>query len=187
MSYKFKRYKIKWDLKKRKFKKIKKDRKRSREAYIRFRKNRAKMLAALRKNRKKIKRKAARNKNAGIQMKLKKARKKYKYLLQNSLEYNINNILFEAQEMEPEIEITEKDLDELDDILSSIKASMDFDTAEERKEFYQWISDSRTLVKDVLNHGNNPNTDENDKAISEILKFVDTYYKVSDEEGESNG
>lgn len=185
MAYKFKRYKIKWDLKRRKFKKIKKDRKKSREAYQRFRKNKGKMLAALRKNRKKIKRKKARNNNAGIQQKLKKARKKYKHLLNNSLEYSIDNILFEAKEMEPEVEITDSDLDELHQTLGSIKSSVEIEDKEEKEEFNQFIEDSKALVKNVIENGDEVNNKADEEAVSEILKFVDMFYRLEKNEGDN--
>jgi hypothetical protein len=185
MPYKFKRYKIKWDIKKRKFKKIKKDRKKSREAYQRFRKNRGKMLAVLRKNRKKIKRKAARNRNAGIEQKLAKARNKYKHLLNNSLEYSIDNILFESKEMEPEVEIGEDDLKELDKALSDIKLSVDIDDKEEQEEFDQYIEDSKALVKSIIDNGDEGSNNHDEDAVSEILKFVDTFFKLEKSEGDN--
>lgn len=188
MAYHFKRYKIKWDLKTRRFKKIKKDRKKSREAYQRFMRNKGKMLAALRKNRKKIKRKAARNRNAGIQVKLAKARKRYKHLLNNSLEYTLDNVLFEAKEMEPEVSITERDLVEIDHTLSVIKGSVDFNSPEERDEFFQYIEDSRFLIQDVINRGDDASDKDDENAVSGILRFIETFYNDENKKKEkSNG
>jgi hypothetical protein len=63
MAWKFKRWKIKYDNKKNKFNKIKRDREKSRQAHIRWRKNKGKMKAALRKS--KIKRKQTMKKKQG--------------------------------------------------------------------------------------------------------------------------
>lgn len=178
MAYKFKRYKIKWNFKKRKFKKIKKDRKKSREAYMRFRRHRAKMLAALRKNRKKIKRKSARNRNAGIQRKLARARKKYKHLLKNSLEYELNTLLFEGQEIEPEVEIDEDDLKEVADTLDDMKSVV----GDEDEELEKYIDDAKDVILHVIEAGDRSSDQRDERAVSDILRFVENFYKLQNEE-----
>lgn len=174
MAYKFKRYKIKWSLKRQKVKRRKIDRRKSRRAYQNFIRHKAKMLATLRKNRLKIKRKASRNKNAGMYKKLAKARKRFKHLLKNSLEYAVQDFLFEEKIMEPEVEITEEDLE---DILDSLD---DIDDIVDDEETVEYISTARDLINNILD-GYDPD-EEDEKVLSDILRFIDIFYKIQNEE-----
>ena len=171
MAYKFKRYKIKWSLKRAKFKKKKIDRKKSMEAHRRFLRNKSKMLSALRRNRQKIKTKKTKNRNAGMYKKLSKARRRFKYLLKNSLEYEVNQLLFEDNEIEPEIEIDDNDLDDIIDILGEIETD-----DEELDKYVKYSIDFINHLKE-----NEPNI-EDKYILSNILRFIDKYFEIKNEE-----
>ncbi len=185
-GYKFHRYKIKWSLKRRKVRRRKIDRKKSRKAYQNFMRHRAKMLAVLRKNRQKIKRKAAKNRNAGMWTKLSKARKRFKHLLKNSLEYELQNILFEEVELQPEVELEDDDLGEIIATLDEIRDIVEHEDEDEedRKDFEDYIDNAKDIIQHIIDHGDVPETDDDEKMVSDILRFIDVFYKIRDEEEE---
>ena len=184
MAYKFRRYKIKWSLKRRKFRRKKIDRKRSRKAHMTFMRHRSTMLAALRRNRQKIRRKAAKNKNAGMWIKLKKARKRFKHLLKNSVEYGMPNILYEEIDFQPEVELDEDDLEEMLGALDEIRDTIEHedDDEEDRKSYEEYIDNAKAIIQHILDHGDVPETEEDEEMVSDVLRFIDVFYTIQDED-----
>jgi len=185
-GYRFRRYKIKWSLKRRKVKRRKINRKKSRQAYQNFMRHRAKMLAALRKNRQKIRRKSAKNRNAGMWTKLSRARKRFKHLLKNSLDYSLQNYLFEHVDFEPEIDIEDADLDEIISTLNEIYQIIEYEDEDEedRKDFEDYINSAKDIIQHIVDHGDVPESDEDEQMVSDILRFIEEFYKIRDEEDE---
>jgi hypothetical protein len=91
MGYRFKKWKIKWKPNEKKFKKRKIDRQSSKKAYNNWRKNRGKMMAALRKSKAKRKLANKKNKAKGMYKKLSVARKRWKNILKSDI--NLSNFL----------------------------------------------------------------------------------------------
>jgi flagellar hook-basal body complex protein FliE len=172
MGYRFKRWKIKWNLKRGKFKKRKIDRKRSRKAYQNFLKHKSTYMKNLRKARIKGKKKMRRNKTRGIQKKLKAARKRFKNYLKNSLEVFCDNLLNEDTEYEAEIELDDEDVKDVLDIMQEL---LD-DGIITDDQYRDYI--------DVLESDEDDEDDYDDMLMAEILKLIDYYSLQKDQEEE---
>src|SRR6056297_1427266 len=105
MAWKFRKWRIRWNPSKRRFLKKRRNRKTSRDAHIRFKRNRGKMRQALRKSRIKGRVAQRRNKAMGIYKKLSTARKRWKNILKSDMNLDIYlNILSEEDLPQPDIE-----------------------------------------------------------------------------------
>src|SRR6056297_1880810 len=99
MAYKFKRWRIRWNPQKRRFVKKKRDRQKSLKAHRRWRSNKGKMKAAMRRSKVRRKLTMKRNKAKGIYKKLKIARNRWKNILKSDINLdNVTNLIYEADE-----------------------------------------------------------------------------------------
>jgi hypothetical protein len=172
MGYKFKRYKIKWQSKKNKFKKRKINRKKSRKAYQNFLKHKSVYLKNLRKARIKGKKKMRRNKTRGIFKKMKAARKRFKNYLKNSLEVFCDNLLNEDTEYEAEIELDDDDMEDVFDIMQELLDD-EIITADQYADYIN-----------VLENAGDDEDEYDDMLMAEILKLIDYYHYLQDDKEE---
>jgi uncharacterized protein YaaR (DUF327 family) len=184
MAWKFKRYRIKWNKKKRTFVKKKVDRNRSRKARLRWRKNRAKMRAGLRKARRKAKRTMKRNKAAGMYRKLKVARKRYKSVLKQDVDMDlfISSILNENNSSIPELEL-DQDID-LDDMIDTLKdIQVDLKDEEEYKDSVQeFVEDAIKVLTDLKSRDPDGFDEEDLDMLHDIIDVIEEYYGLEDED-----
>jgi hypothetical protein len=182
--FKFKRYRIKWNAKKRKFLKKKKNRQTSRKAYMRWKKNKSTMKAALRRSKAKRKRSMKRNKARGMYKKLKRARKQFKSFLKHDVEYDsILNVLMEGEIPEVEIIVEPEDIDGIKEALLDLRDNLEFDSDDEL-EVMQFIEDSEELLDNISGE---ELEDEDIEALQDILGVIDDYAEMAgiyDEEDE---
>jgi hypothetical protein len=184
MAYKFKKFKIKWNKKKGKFLKRKVNRQASRKASLRWRRNRGKMMGALRKARRKGKITNRRNKSRGIFRKLKVARKRFKNILRSDVDMSmfVSMILNEENIMNvPEIEIDrEVDLDHMSDSLQDIKSFLE-DSEEYQEAQREFIEHAMDVIEDLKYLDEDDLTDEEMDQISDILDLIDDYAAICGE------
>jgi hypothetical protein len=188
-AFKFKRYKIKWNSKKRKFFKKKKNRQKSRKAYLRWKKNKAVMKKALRRSKAKRKRSMRRNKARGIYKKLKIARKRWKSLLKHDVDTdNILNLLFEKETERAEIPLEPEDIEGIKQALEDLRDNLEFDD-EDTFEVIQFVDDSEELLNDI---GGDELEEEDIETLEDIIDIIDNYaeqagiYNDDDEDNEED-
>lgn len=172
MAWKFKKYRIKWNKDERKFKKKIRDRKTSYEAHLNWRRNRAKMKAALRKSKVKRKLTMKKNKARGIYKKLKIARERYKHLLKADIDMNmfVDNLLNES---EFELSLSHGDLNDLIDILKEIKINVELEDPKEQKELESYIDE---VIKELSEYKDIEELQDADKDfLEDIISFIEEY------------
>lgn len=175
MAYKFRRWRIKWNRKEKRFKKIRRDRQKSREAHLRFKRNRGKMKQALRKTRIKSRITRKKNKAMGIYRKLAIARKRWKNILKSdmNLDRYINYQINEELDINPEIEVDINDLEDIKYAMRQIGRNVIFDNKEEKEDFDNFVKDALDIInsfKDV------DELDEDDHDLmSDIISFIEEF------------
>lgn len=186
MAWKYRRWKIRWQPKKRKFKKIQRDRQRSRKAHLRWKKNRGKMKMALRKARIKGKITQRKNKAKGIYKKLKIARKRWKNILKSDRNLDAFmdlNILSEQQLIEkygsPELEVdAESDTNDIIKALRDMQQNLgmaDFEDEEIKDEYINAAIDKLEEIeeKEELD-------EEDEDFIEEVISFIEEFAEAAD-------
>lgn len=181
MSYKFKRWRIRWNQKERKFKKIKRDRGRSRKAHIRWKRNRGKMRQALRKSRIKSKKTRRLNKSKGIYRKLKVARKRWKNILKSdrSLDMFMNGLLLSEDEImekyePPEIELDISDVLQIKIELRKIRDDIELEDREDKKIFNDWMDSTLEILDELIAEDDDISRDHED-FLEEVIAFIEQY------------
>jgi len=175
MAYKFRKWRIRWQKPTKRFKKIRRDRKKSREAHRRFLRNRGKMKQGLRITRRKGRLQMKKNKAAGIYKKMSSARKRWKNILKsdNSLEMFINMRLDEELG-EPELEIiADRDVEGIIQILQDMKDNIDIEDKEEEKETIEYIDDAIEALEDMK--GIEELEPEDEDFLEDIISFIEEY------------
>ena len=184
MAWKFKKFKIKWNKKTGKFKKKKINRQSSRKASLRWRRNRGKMMQALRKARRKGKVTNRRNKSRGIFKKLKVARKRFKNILKSDLDMSmfVSSILNEDSMMNvPELILNKEiDLDDLSDTLRDLQKDL-ADDLDYREAVGDFISHALEVLEDLKDVDEDDITDEEMDQISDIIDLIDDYAALKGE------
>lgn len=182
MAYKFRRWRIRWQKDKKRFKKIKRDRRKSREAHVRWRKNRGKMLAALRKSKPRRKLANRKNKARGIYRKLALARNRWKNILKSDINLdNFDQTLFLSEEsqldekMMPTIEIDSSDILGFIDVLNGIKSNHDWENKEDQDEALEFIHDSIERLKEIRDSAGEDLYDEDEDFLEELVAFIEEY------------
>jgi hypothetical protein len=181
MAWKFKRWKIKYDNKKNKFNKIKRDREKSRQAHIRWRKNKGKMKAALRKSKIKRKQTMKKNKARGIYKKLKMARKRWKNIIKSdrNLENFFDGMLMTEEQIfekyePPELEMDPQDIHQLKIELKKIRDDIELEDREDKKIFNDWM-DSAIELLDYLQYEDDEISRDHEDFIEEVIAFIEQY------------
>ena len=175
MAYKFRRWRIRWNKKEKRFKKIKRDRQKSRDAHLRFKRNRGVMKAALRKS--KIKSRVTRKKNKamGIYRKLAVARKRWKNILKSDMNIDryLNYQINEQLDINPEIEVDVNDLEDIKYAMRQIARNVTFDDKEEKEEFELFVKDALKIIDEFKNVDD---LDEDDHDLmSDIIAFIEEF------------
>ena len=175
MAYKFRKWRIKWNPRKRKFKKHRRSRQASRKAHVRFIRNRGKMKQALRKSRIRGKMQRRKNKAMGIYKKLALARKRFKNILKSDMNLDMFfDVLDES--IGPEVELDVEDLDGIKAALANLKDNVEFegdDADEYEKEFKQFIDDALIYLEEFENI--EQLEDEDREFLAEVLSFIEEY------------
>jgi hypothetical protein len=181
MAWKFKRWKIKYDNKKNKFNKIKRDREKSRQAHIRWRKNKGKMKAALRKSKIKRKQTMKKNKARGIYKKLKMARKRWKNIIKSdrNLENFFDGMLMTEEQIfekyePPELEMDPQDVHQLKIELKKVRDDIELEDREDKKIFNDWM-DSAIELLDYLQYEDDEISRDHEDFIEEVIAFIEQY------------
>ena len=178
MAWKYKKFRIKWSKKTGRFLKKKVNRKASRNASLRWRRNRGKMKSALRKARRKGKVTNRRNKSRGIFKKLKVARKRFKNILRSDLDMSmfVSSILNEDSMMEvPELVLNkEVDLDDLSDTLRDLQSDLS-DDLDYREAVDGFIEHALEVLQDLKDVDEDDITEEEMDQISDIIDLIDDY------------
>jgi len=174
MAWKYRRWKIKWNPKKRKFRKIKRDRTLSRKAHLRFKQNRGKMMMALRKSRIKGRITMKKNKAMGMYKKLSIARKRYKNILKSDINIDkfFDMMLYE-EKYSPEMELDFSDLDHIEYALKQIQRNVEFDDKEIEKEVKQHIDDIIIRLNDYEDILELDDDDRN--FLSDIISIIEEF------------
>jgi len=181
MAYRYKRIKIKWNQKDKKFHKIKRNRVKSRKAHINFIRNRGKMRLALRKARIKGKVTMRKNKGKGIFRKLKIARRRWKNILKSDI--NLDSfldgmMLTEEQIYEkadaPVLEIGVADIESMYLALKNIRDDVEFKGKDDKKAFQEWI-DSSLEILHILKGEDDEISEIDEDFIEEVLSFIEQY------------
>lgn len=193
MAYKFKRWKIKWNQKDRKFKKIKRDRTRSRKAHLRWVRNKGKMRQALRKSRIKAKKTRRINKSKGIYRKLKIARKRWKNILKSdrSLDMFMNGLLLSEEEIyekyePPEVELDVADIHAIKIELKKIRDDIELEDRDDKKVFNDWM-DSAIEILEELESEDDEISRSHEDFLEEVIAFIEQYAEeigIMDDENE---
>jgi hypothetical protein len=171
-AFKFRKYRIKWNPKKRRFFKKKKNRQASRKAYMRWKRNKSKMKSALRRSKAKRKRSMRRNKARGMYKKLKIARKKYKSILKHDVELDgVLGLLTEEEALGAEIFLEPEDIEGAKEALEDLRDNVEFDS-DDVLEVMQFIEDSEELLDDI---NGNDLEDEDIEVLEEIVSIIDDY------------
>ena len=180
MAWKFRRWRIRWKPKKRKFIRFRRDRQKSREAHLRFRRNRGKMKQALRKARIKGKVTMRKNKAMGIYKKLAKARKRWKNILKSdvSMDMFMDNMLNEEKDTFTFTIETLEDLDGMVQILQHMKQNIEFEDEEETEEFEDFIDNAVERLKDIKQTGDPYDFDED--FLEDLVSFIEEYAEEGD-------
>jgi len=171
--WKFKRYRIKWNPQKKKFFKIKRDRQLSRNAYMRWKKNRSKMMLALRRSRFKRKLSLRKSKARGIYQKLKIARERWKNIISSDMNMHMFIDLLLEDEDEKTIELSDTDIPEIKNALMDMRDNIELDDEKEQDDFYQFIDDSIEHLDDFENIEDINNEDED--FLADIVSFIEEY------------
>lgn len=175
MAYKFRKWRIRWQKKSKKFKKIRRDRTKSREAHFRFIKNRGRMKKGLRIARRKGRITMKKNKAAGIYKKMSLARKRWKNIIKSDV--NLDGFLdmrLDEELTAPELEIlAEKDLDGIIQILQDIKKNFELENEEDEKEIKKFIDDTIELLHEYKDLEELEVEDE--EFLKDIISFVEEY------------
>ncbi len=191
MAWKFRRWKIKWNQKDKKFKKIKKNRTRARKAHLNWVRNRGKMKQALRKSRIKSKRTRRLNKSKGIYRKLKLARKRWKNILKSDI--NLDNFFNDMMLNEdyiyekyapPELEIDVHDVHAIKMELKKIRDDIELENREDKKTFNDWMDYAIDLLDELEEEGEEIDLDH-ESFLEEVLAFIEQYAEemgIMDEE-----
>lgn len=181
MSWNYKRYRVRWNQKKKKFRKIKRDRQLSRKAHIRWKKNRGKMKQGLRKARIKGKITQRKNKSAGIYHKLQVARKRWKNILKsdNNLEHILSSMILSEQEImeryaPPEIELDVDDITGIKRELKKIRDDIEMGNVEDEKVKQEYI-DSALDILDGLEDEDEDIMPDDYEFLEELLGFIEEY------------
>lgn len=181
MAWKYKRWKIRWQPGQRKFKKIKRDRQRSRKAHLRWRQNRGKMKQALRKARIKGRITQRKNKSKGIYRKLKIARRRWKNLLKSDVNlqsFMDLNLLSEQQLVEkygaPEIDVdADSDITSIIDALKDMKANLDMADYEDEEVKEEYIDNAIEKLEDLDDQEELSEDDED--FIEEVISIIEEF------------
>lgn len=172
--WKFKRWKIKWNPKKRKFQKKKRDRKVSRDAHMRYLTNKSAIKMGLRKSRIKGRIQMKKNKAMGMYKKLAVARKRHANILKSDINLDMffDQMLHEGKYI-PEVEIGDEDLEHMIYNLKQIERNVEMETKEEQEEFEQYVDDIITTIKALEDA--DELTKEDEEFLSEILSLIEEF------------
>jgi hypothetical protein len=181
MAWKYKRWRIRWQPQKRKFKKIRRDRQKSRKAHLRWKKNRGKMKQALRKARIKGRITQRKNKAKGIYTKLKRARKRWKNILKSDINLSTVmdiHLLSERQLIErygaPEIEVdSESDIPSIIDALKEMKENLDMADYEDEETKEDYIDNAIDKLETIEDQ--EELTEEDEDFIEEVISFIEEF------------
>lgn len=179
MAYKFKKWRIRWQPDTKKFKKIKRNRKKSRDSYVKWKKNRGKMLAALRKSKPKRKLAMKKNKARGMYKKLSIARSRWKNILKSDI--NLDNMLDGRLYLDegvlieeaPVIDIEHSDLSDIISILNGIKNSYEWESEEDEEVAKDFISTAIENLKDMKDV--EELFDDDEEFLEELIAFIEEY------------
>ena len=173
--WKFKRYRIKWNPLKRKVLRIKRDRSLSRDAYMRWKKNRSKMMSALRRSKFKRKITMRKNKARGLYQKLRIARERWQNILNSSMNLDLflKNLFEEEDDEERTIELSDADLPDIISALQDMKDNIELDDKEEQETFDQFIDDSLEHLEDFEDLDDLAEEDE--EFLADIISFIEEY------------
>lgn len=181
MAWKYKRWRIRWQPKKRKFKKIKRDRQRSRKAHLNWKRNRGKMKMGLRKARIKGRITRRRNKSKGIYKKLEKARKRWKNILKSDV--NLENfsdltLLSEGQLIEkygaPELNVdADSDIESIIDALKEMKKNLDMADFEDEEIKDEYITSAIDKLEDLEDQ--EELSEEDEDFIEEVVAMIEEF------------
>lgn len=185
-SWKYKRWKIRWQPSQKKFKKIQRNRTKSRKAHLNWRKNRGKMKQALRKARIKGKITQRKNKAKGIYKKLKIARKRWKNLLKSDINLELmmdQTLLSEAILREkysmPELEVdADSDVKDIISALREIKKNLSMADYDDEKVKEDYIDSAIDNLKDLM--GEEDLDKEEEDFIEEIISFIEEFAEEAD-------
>src|SRR6056297_20299 len=157
MAWNYKRWRIRWQPKTKRFKKIKRNRQRSRKAHLNWKKNRGKMKMGLRKARIKGRITRKRNKSKGIYKKLKIARKRWKNILKSDV--NLGSfadlyLLSEEQLAEkygaPELNVdADSDIESIIDALKEMQKNLDMADYEDNEVKDEYINAAIDKLEDI--------------------------------------
>jgi len=174
MAWHFKRWRIKWNKKARRFKKIRRNRQLSRAAHVRFIRNRAKMKAALRKTRIKGKIANRKNKAAGLYRKLSLARKRWKNILKSDMNLDkYFDYLINEDKNAPEITLGPDDISDIKKSLEMMKQNLEFDDEDQKKDFDEYVDLSLDYLDSLSDNDDLDNQDED--FLSELLSFIEEF------------
>lgn len=178
-TWKFRKWKIKWNPKRRKFKKHMRKRSSSFEAHMRYRRNRGKMKQALRKSRIKGRIQNKKNKAMGIYKKLALARKRWKNLLKSdiNMEMWMDSLLNEAT-IAPEIDIDPNEIEDIKYALRQIQRNIELEDEEEQKEFEDFIDDALTVLDDFETVEDLESEEE--ETLADIISFIEEFAEEAD-------
>ena len=175
MAFKFRKWRIRWQKPTKKFKKIRRDRNKSRDAHLRFMRNKGTMKRGLRIARRKGRLQMKKNAAAGIYKKMSLARKRWKNIIKSDV--NLDNFLdmrLNEELNSPELEIiADKDLEGIIQILQDIKKNIELDDEEDQKELNSFVDDSIELIGDYKNIAELEADDE--QFMADILSFIEEY------------
>lgn len=186
MAWKYRRWKIRWQPKKRKFKKIQRNRQKSRKAHLTWKKNRGKMKMALRKSRIKGKITQRKNKAKGIYKKLKVARKRWKNILKSDRNLDAFmdlNILSEQQLVEkygsPELEVDAgSDTDDIIKALRDMQQNLGMADFEDEEIKDEYINAAIDKLEEIESH--EELSDEDEDFIEEVISFIEEFAEAAD-------
>lgn len=194
MAWKYKRWRIRWQPKTRKFKKIKRDRQRSRKAHLNWKKNRGKMKMGLRKARIKGRITRRRNKSKGIYKKLKVARKRWKNILKSDVNlgsFADLNLLSEQQLIEeygaPELDVdADSDIDAIIDALKEMQNNLDMADFEDEDVKDEYINAAIDKLEELENQEELSEDDEDfiEEVISMIEEFAEAIGEIDGNDDE---
>lgn len=185
-AWKYKRWKIRWQPAKKKFKKIQRNRQKSRKAHLTWRKNRGKMKQALRKARIKGRITQRKNKAKGIYKKLKVARSRWKNILKSDINLELmmdttllsERVLREKYSM-PELEVSaEDDIKDIVLALKEIKKHLDMADYDDEKVKEEYIDSAIEGLKELEDDDDLDKDDED--FLEEIISFIEEFAEEAD-------
>lgn len=181
MAYHFKRFRIRWNQKDKKFHKIKRNRTRSKKAHMNWVRNRGKMKQALRKARIKGKITNRINKGKGIVRKLKVARARWKNIIKSDINLDsfMDRLMLTESEIykkakAPILEIDTKDIESMYLALRKIRDNIEFKSKDDRKDFEGWVDNSLEML-DIIKDEGSEISDTDKDFIQDILAFIEQY------------